>query len=101
MSRVQLYLAANVAFVVCVLGGLMVNGPVAHPLYLVLLFAMCSSPILNVGKLNDQYVLLVLFSAWYFMWYGFLDFGHLLSGQEDPKDPNISDGILDRTEALV
>lgn len=98
MNRLRLYLTANVAFVICVMGGLMLSGPVAHPVYLVLLFAMCSSPILNVGKLNDEYVLLVLFSALYFMWYGFLDFLHLLSGQEDP---NLSDGILDQTETLV
>lgn len=98
MSRAQLYLATNVAFVICVVGGLMVNGMIAHPVYLVLLFALCTSPIFNVRKLNDAYVLLVLFSAMYFMWYGFLDFWHLLSGQEDPS---LADGVLDRTETLV
>jgi hypothetical protein len=98
MIQSRLYVAANAAFATCVLAGLMVRGPVVHPLYLLLLFALCSSPILNVRQLNDEYVLLGLFSLLYFFWYGFLDFLHLLSGQIGSSD---SGGILDAAEVVI
>ena len=98
MIQSRLYVAANVAFAACVLAGLMISGPVAHPLYLLLLFILCSSPILNIRQLNDEYVLLALFSLLYFFWFGYLDFLRLWSGQ---PGTSVSGGIMDAAEALI
>jgi len=98
MIQSRLYLAANAAFAACILAGLALHGAVANPLYLLILFALCSSPLLNVKQVGDEYFLLMLFSVGYFFWFGFLDFSHLLTGSENM---DLSGRAVNTTEALV
>ncbi len=98
MIQIRLYLIANAVFAICLLSGAMIGGSAAHSLYLLLLFALCSSPILTMRKLIDEYALLALYSLFYFFWYGFLDFLHLFSGQIDSAG---SDGVLDNADAVI
>jgi len=80
MNRSALYWSANACFgLVALVGGAVAGTAGAvHPLYLILLFALCSTPILLIRSLNDRYGLLALFSFAYFVFYGLLDLTHLL-----------------------
>lgn len=85
MTRPQLYIIANVGFIALVcIGMLRGSQSGVHPLYLVLLFLLCSSPILSINRLNDRYALLAIFSVVYFVFYGAVDFSQLLSGTLGP-----------------
>src|SRR6202044_918717 len=85
MTRSHLYFAANLAVVALVgIGVLSGSESGVHPLYLILLFLLCSSPILSLHRLNDRYALLAVYSAMYFIFYGALDFLHLLAGALAP-----------------
>jgi hypothetical protein len=99
MNRQTLYVAGNACFFLLVLGGLALSGAstAVHPLYLILLFALCSSPILQLRTYNDRYGLLVVFSCCYFMFYGLLDLVTLLTGQEQPGES----GILSEAELVI
>ncbi len=71
MSRSNWYVLANAAFCALVVVGAMIgSAPQVHPLYLVLLFALCSTPILNLRQMNDRYALLALYLSIYFVFYG-------------------------------
>jgi hypothetical protein len=48
--------------------------------YVALLFALCATPLLLMRRLNDRYVLLAIFMALYFLFFGALDFSTLLLG---------------------
>src|ERR1700737_3497360 len=52
-----------------------------HPVYLILLFALCSTPTIDLTVLNGPYALLGIFSLNYFLFYGALDLSHLMSVQ--------------------
>ncbi|MDR3416933.1 MAG: hypothetical protein P4L83_12170 [Nevskia sp.] len=99
MNRTALYLAANLLFLVAVGVGAL-SGPAngVHPLYLVALFALCSSPILVIRRLNDRYILLGIFSAVYFLFFGVLDFFNLMSGTTQPDG---HDDIVNNTELVI
>src|ERR1039457_735707 len=100
MTRPRRYIAANLAFIALVgIGLLMRSDSGVHPLYLILLYLLCSSPILSINRLNDRYALLAVFSATYFVYYGALDFLHLLSGALAPAP--LSAGILAADELVI
>ena len=77
-TRAPLYLALNAAFVVLVTV-FSVAGPADNPraLYLCLLMALCSSPLLWLRRFNGRFVLLGIFLAAYFVFYGASDIGTL------------------------
>jgi hypothetical protein len=52
--------------------------------YVSVLFALCSAPLLLMRSLNDRYALLGIFTALYFLQFGALDLQHLLLGVEVP-----------------
>jgi hypothetical protein len=84
MNRSTIYILLNALFLFAVMAGYGMHGTSVgvHPLYLVPLFALCSSPILDTKVLNGPYSLLVLFSFDYFVMFGALDFQHLLFGTD-------------------
>jgi hypothetical protein len=98
MNRNILYTLANAVFGLCVIVALPFAGPGIHPLFLLLLFALCSTPILSIRRLNDRYALLGIFSFMYFMWFGNLDFIRMFSGEPVPL---ASDGFMDAAEVLI
>jgi len=88
-GRPALYALVNFAFIaligVCATRSSGDTGATAHLAYLVLLFALCSSPLLVIRKLNDQYSLLTAFFGIYFVSFGVIDLGALLTGTKDPS----------------
>jgi hypothetical protein len=100
MTRRNLYIAANLGFIVLVGVGVLIGSDTeAHPLYLVLLFLICSSPILCISRLNDRYALLAVFSGVYFIYFGALDLVHLLSGTSSTV--MASGDILSQAEVVI
>ncbi len=69
-------------FAIAAAAGSVVHKGVADPLYVILLFAICSTPIFEAKAINGPYSLLVLWSADYFLMYGVLDFRNLILGVE-------------------
>ena len=96
--RIPLYLALNAGFVLAVLvldsfGG--AQG--SRLLHLVLLFGVCSTPILDLDGLNGRFVMPSLFLAFYFVSFGLLDFVNLARGiSAEPGG-----GLFSRTEGVI
>ncbi|MDP8986459.1 MAG: hypothetical protein M3N97_15750 [Pseudomonadota bacterium] len=80
-NRFALYAAVNVAFCVVVGIACAVGAP-QNPriLYLILMFALCSSSIIDIDGLNGRYSLLGIFLFAYFIMYGLGDLGALAEG---------------------
>jgi hypothetical protein len=77
------YFAIN-AILVVVCGILTVagDGSISKFVYVAILFALCSSPLLFLDAFNGKYALLAIFMPVYFLFYGMLDLMSLLSGAE-------------------
>jgi hypothetical protein len=100
VTRSHLYIAANLGFIALVgIGLLRGSDSGVHPLYLILLFLLCSSPMLSINRLNDRYAPLAVFSAVYFIYYGALDVLHLLSAPLAPAA--VSTDILAPAELVI
>ncbi len=96
--RWLLYGFVNVAFICYVaVAATMGSNRDPHLLYLSLLSAICSTPILLVGKSNDRFSLYTIFFAIYFVSYGMLDVIELTSGAASPPTA----GLLTWGEALI
>jgi hypothetical protein len=78
--RVPLYVGAVMMFALLV-GIVAASGTNADPriLYLITLFALCSSPILFLETLNGRHAILCAFLAIYFFFYGAMDLTDLAS----------------------
>jgi hypothetical protein len=66
-------------------------------LYLFLMFALCSTPVIDLDGLNGRYSLLGIFLAMYFVMYGLGDFSALIGGPPTEK----STALLSDTEAVI
>src|ERR1700682_1352079 len=98
-NRVALYLFANLLFVGSVATAFAINGASGvHPVYLILLFALCSTPIIDMTVLNGQYALLMIFSLNFFLFYGSLDVDRLMSAQAFASG---SDTFMSSTEWVI
>lgn len=96
--RFGVYFALNAIFIVLVL--LLTNiGGSANPrtLHVILLFAVCSTWIIDLDALNGRYALLALFLSFYFVSYGLLDVGNLLSGISSEAVPS----LFSATEGVI
>src|SRR3984893_2636437 len=83
--RFSLYLLANVVFALLVGAACAVgNFPNPRILHLLLVFALCSTPIIDIDGLNGRYALLGLFMLVYFISYGVGDLSNLLTGSDLP-----------------
>jgi hypothetical protein len=96
--RTLLYLGGNGAFLTLLVGAQAMQGSGDPRIaYLVLLFALCSSPLLSFRRLNDEYALLDIFMAVYFTFYGATDLIGLLVGMADGR----SSGFLTLPEFAI
>jgi hypothetical protein len=90
-SRAAVYLLINLTFALYLAAGWVAHSQhEAQPLYLLALFALCSSPLLQWRRLNDRYMLLAAFAAVYFVFYGFQD---ALSLALPPRSPPTDTGL--------
>lgn len=79
--RFTLYALANLVFILLVGLGSMLGG-YSNPriLHLILLFALCSSVIVDLDGLNGRYALLALFLLVYFVSFGVVDLTNIWTG---------------------
>ena len=68
-----------------------------HILYLLCLFALCTSPLLWTSRLNDRFSILGLFFAAYFLYCGVGDISALVGGKPSSAAP----GILSAAEFAI
>jgi hypothetical protein len=96
--RIALYCVLNFGFW-CLLALLYGIGGGQNPriLHLVLLFALCSSFVIDLDGLNGRYALLAVFLLIYFLYYGVQDLTDLGTGRPAPS----SDGLFSLAEALI
>ncbi len=82
-NRRGIYALTNVAFLLIVAFASMGQGDAgANVAYVCLLFALCSAPIMLLDSLHGRYVLLAIFMAFYFLFFGMLDFLRIVLGVE-------------------
>jgi len=94
----MIYAALNAAFLVaafsaCALG----DSPNPRLFYLISLFALCSSSVIDLDGLNGRYSLLGMFFLNYFLMFGISDFVAMAQGAVD--EPSTS--MLSPTEAVI
>jgi hypothetical protein len=96
--RLQLYLALNLCVLVAVGMGVAISAP-ANPriLHVLLLTALCASPILKLERLNGGYFVLAVYSAVFFDYFALNDLVAILIGQSSPVD----EGLLSRAEFAI
>jgi hypothetical protein len=98
-NRIVLYLLANLLFAGLVATATAMNAASGvHPAYLILLFALCSTPIIDMTAWNGPHVLLGIFSLNFFLFYGALDFSHLMSSQISSAG---AQGFMSATECVI
>jgi hypothetical protein len=99
VNRTATYLLANAGFAVVVAIGAGVGSAAGvHLAYLLLLFALCSSVLLNIRRLNDRFALLAIFGAVYFQYFGTLDLISLFRGTGAPQASN---DLLSTAELVI
>ncbi len=82
-NRRGLYALVNVTFLLAVVLASAAHGDTGvNALYLCLLFALCSAPLLLLDRLNGRYALLAILLAFYFLFFGWLDFLTVALGAE-------------------
>jgi hypothetical protein len=97
-NRFALYAALNVAFLLVVIIACAIGGP-QNPrlLYLLLMFALCSTSVIDLDGLNGRYSLLGMFMVVYFVMFGLGDLSALLQG----PPTELSKAALSATEAVI
>jgi hypothetical protein len=97
-KRTPIYLALNAVFCVVVVA-LSLAGPADNPraAYLCLLMAICSSPLLWMQRYNDRFVLLSIFLATFFVFYGASDISTLTGAAPFTS----AQGILSAPECAI
>ncbi len=98
-NRWPLYGLLNVAFVFYIAAASGI-GSNANPrlLFLALLFAICSSPVLVLRKANDRFAMYAIFCGIYFISFGVLDLVALTAG---PGDVSTISDPLSAPEVLI
>lgn len=96
-SRLLFYVGLNLCFALLV-GVLAMNGA-ANPriLYLLVLFSLCSLPVIFYDGLNGRYSLLCLFCGLYFLMFGSIDIAQMIDGAA----ANYISAPLTRTELVA
>jgi hypothetical protein len=96
--RVALYLLLNFSFAVAVCVLAAVGGsPNPRLIHVILLFALCSTSIIDLDSLNGRYALLAIFFAAYFVSFGAGDLMEILNGQSSVTDST----AFSATEAVI
>jgi hypothetical protein len=102
--RFPLYVALNAAFALLVGVAYAVGGcPNPRLLYLILLFALCSTIVIDIDRINGRYSLLGLFMLVYFVSYGVGDLNDLFVGGASSKGiaPERMGTALSKTEVVI
>jgi len=82
VNRPVIYILLNFAFAAATIAGFALHQGLANPIYVIVLFAICTTPIFEATAVNGPYSLLILWSLDYFLMYGALDFQHLMFGSD-------------------
>jgi hypothetical protein len=102
--RFSLYVLVNVAFTLIVGVAYAVGGfPNPRLLHLILLFALCSTPVIDFDGLNGRYALLALFMLVYFVSYGVGDLSNLFTAGDlaSLTSPRPGSSALSKPEAVI
>jgi hypothetical protein len=96
--RLVPYLVLNICFVMAVMA-LAASGGSPNPriLHLILLFLVCSTPLIDLDGLNGRYILPSLFLGFYFVSFGLLDFVNLARGLSSEVSPS----YFSKTEGVI
>lgn len=96
--RGALYLALLLTFAAIVgIGAAMSGQPNPRFAYLILLFALCSSPLLLVEKINGPRSILMVLGPMLFLYYGALDLANIWA----PERVAAATGLLSQVEAAL
>jgi len=97
-NRLALYAGLNAVFWLVVMIAQAI-GASADPriLYLMLLFAICSTPVIKLDGLNGRYALIAMFALAYFVMFGVSDLFALAQGAGTERSPS----ALSETEAVI
>lgn len=77
------YLAVNAAFLIVIALSSTLHGDSGvNVVYLVLLLVLCTAPLAVLDGLNGRYVLLAIFMAFFFLFFGMLDLARVVLGIE-------------------
>jgi hypothetical protein len=97
--RLALYAGLNFSFLLVLTVADVVGGS-SNPrwLYLALLFALCSTSVLDLDGLNGRYSLLGIFLLAYFIYFGVGNLTQMVFGK---TTPDLSMGALSSTEAVI
>lgn len=94
-----IYAALNLAvWIALPMGAAVGGGSLGELPYVLMLFALCSSPIPFINRLNGAYSLLGVAMAHHFVEFGLLDFVSMFS---PPKAPHLSAGLLTPGELVI
>jgi hypothetical protein len=97
-SRWLFYACLNLSLGAVLTVGAAMGGNFAELPYLLLLFAICSSPIPLIGALNGAYAVLAVAMAFHFVEFGLLDVVHLFSPSTNTL---ASTGLITGGELLI
>jgi hypothetical protein len=98
MSRGGLYTLLNVGFVLVMIGASVITDA-SNPrvLYVCLLFAACTSPVVLTERINGRHMLLAAVLGMYFLLFGASDAATIALG----TTPSLSAGVLSPAELVV
>jgi hypothetical protein len=97
-NRIALYIGINLLFASLLAVGYAISGPENPRLYyLVLLFALCSTLVIDLDGLNARYSLLSIFLCVYFLFFGVQDVTDLFNGVSSDS----LEGAFSPTEAVI
>ena len=97
-NRFALYAGLNVVFwLVVMIAQAIGASPDPRILYLMLLFAICSAPLIKLDGLNGRYALIAIFALAYFVMFGVGDLSALAQGAITDRSPS----VLSETEAVI
>jgi hypothetical protein len=96
--RTSLYAGLNLAVLLLMLIGTAVSSP-SNPrfVYVILITALCSSPLLRMDRTNGQYFLLAVYLGFAFVFFGFGDVMGIMFG----RTPEGTGGILSGAECVI
>jgi hypothetical protein len=98
INRLAWYAALNVIFwLILMIAQAIGASPNPRLLYMMLLFAICSSPVIRLDGINGRYALLAIFSLAYFVMFGVSDVFALLRGADTERPVS----VLSAPEAVV
>jgi hypothetical protein len=96
--RMALYAGLNAAVLLLLVIGTAVSSP-SNPrfVYVILVTAICTSPLLSMERINGKFFLLAVYMAFAYVYFGFGGVMGILLG----RTPEAADGILSSAECVI